>query len=78
MNNLSQKAAGLSINNKENGDDGGKPSYVPPHLRGSGKPIFRKTGPPRDDRGSGGDFFKHTGRQSGDNGGFLVFRRETV
>ncbi|EHM99884.1 Dbp1p [Saccharomyces cerevisiae x Saccharomyces kudriavzevii VIN7] len=75
MNNLSQKAAGLSINNKENGDDGGKPSYVPPHLRGSGKPIFRKTGPPRDDRGSGGDFFKHTGRQSGDNGGFFGFSK---
>lgn len=45
MSDLSQNVAKLNINDKENGNDGGKPSYVPPHLRGSGKPAFREPVP---------------------------------
>lgn len=75
MSDLSQKVAKLSINDKENGSDGGKPSYVPPHLRGSGKPAFRRTGPPREDRGSGGGFFSRSSKQSGDNDGFFGFSK---
>ena len=76
MADLPQKVSNLSINNKENGGDGGKSSYVPPHLRSRGKPSFERSTPKQEDKVTGGDFFRRAGRQTGNNGGFFGFSKE--
>lgn len=78
MADLPQKVSNLSINNKENGGDGGKSSYVPPHLRSRGKPSFERSTPKQEDKVTGGDFFRRAGRQTGNNGGFLAFLRKEM